>query len=391
MNKIETGKRRVSTSNGNSKIIGRVLVVLLMAGLLIAFISVVTIIVGLLVGSGEDAPTNSGVLVGSVLEGTENDNLAYVTAERIITGPVVEPAEPAAQEISIEGDAIEIYEGTAIVGNKAYSFYKFDNAKADSFVSAVNSSISKIDEEVNISTMIIPSAVDIMLPLSFLNQYTDETSDQDKTIEYLNKGIDSRAKKLNIYPYLKAHCDEKLYFYSDNRWTSLAAFYAYDVWAMTTGIERPVLSEYKENFEDGFLGALYSFYGLSAISTPETIEYYVPTAHLTMGEEDESVFADVSELSSSEKYNVFLGGNRDITEIENQVRSDGATCVVVGDSFSNALVPYIAQNYQYTYFIDYRYYDGDLAAFVSEKEATELVYAFSITATNTDSLISEID
>lgn len=303
--------------------------------------------------------------------------------------PTAVPTPEPAKEADIEGLDVTEYSDMVIVGSSAYDYYKFDQTKADSFAEALNKSIGSIGADVNIYSMIIPGATEIMLPLSFLNERADKTSDQAKAIKYINSKLDPRIKSSELYPTLKAHCDESIYFKSDNHWTSLGAYYAYGRWAQEKGITVPALTDYEKTSVDGFLGNHYVYTGHEALSTPETMDVYKPKASLTMGDGD--VFADVSEDDANLKFNVFLGGSKDYIKITNGNKDDGSSCVIVMDSNGTAITPFIAENYQYTYAVDYRLYEDGLSAVMEESKAKDVIYCISIVASLSDSLIEGIN
>lgn len=373
------------------RFIGRTLAVIIVIGVVLI---ISTVIYGINIGINYvQAKIIPQSIITSVLD-VIDDELA--TPEIVVAERVEMEIEPTtmpvpATETDITDASITAYENAVIVGDSGYYYYDFDLDTAEYFTLALNTSIANIDNDVNIYTMIIPSAIDIMLPIDFLYDYADYTSDQEKAIDYFSFYTDSRATTIDIYDIFKAHCDEKLYFNSDTNWTSLAAFYAYEEFMYYTGETSNSISDYIAMSTSGFLGNIYTYYNLSAISSYETIDYYVPSSSLTITNSDNEIFADVSSLSESNKYNLFLGGSRDMTQIENSSVTDGSVIVVVGDAYGYSLVPYLADEYQYTYFIDYRYYTDDLSDFVDSVGADDLLYLFGISTTVSSTAISNID
>ena len=47
-------------------------------------------------------------------------------------------------------------------------------------------------------------------------------------------------------------------------------------------------------------------------------------------------------------------------KIENPNVDDDSSCVVIKESYGNAFVPFLVNNYHDVYVIDYRYYSGGL-------------------------------
>ncbi|MFI3205841.1 MAG: DHHW family protein [Clostridia bacterium] len=415
MNKIEQGRPRANTKkpvphNPNQRRKKKNTQDLILLIVIIAIvITVITLIVlgfnTLINGSSEaqENTENTSSTPSSVLG--EYANLSSMEFAEAVSRNDVAPYLPTptpspAEENSIEGEEVGVFGSMVTVGDSGYEYYKYDQTTVESFISAVNSSIDKISTDVEITTMIIPSAIDIMLPLSFLEEYDDATSDQQKTITYINSEISDRALTLDIYPIMKAYCNQDIYMERDTIWTSLGAYYASTTWKSAKGFDIPLVTSYREGSAGEQTGYVTRYLGTSAVSEPEEVTYLIsgydleltdPYDDESLGEEvsGTSIFADVTE--SSTKMNVFLGGTEAVKEITNNSNVNGGTIVIVGDSYSYQLAPFIAEDYYKTYLIDYTTYSSDLAAFVESVGATDLLYAFKINATISSSSISSID
>ncbi len=312
--------------------------------------------------------------------------------------PRTTPIPQGANESSVEGLEPVVYQHMFIVGDGSFDIYKFNETIADSYVDAINDVTSDIPEDVNVYQMMIPNSMDIMLPLDFLNYYADVTSDQEKSIQYIYSGADERIENIEIYRILKAHCDEKLYYKTENKWTGLAAYYAYNEWCYKKDLDNFALASYSELEVEGFLGYNYHFSLHSNIEEPETIEVYVPSPSLTFSTgtslsdlTEAEMFPDVSSLESRSKYQVYLGGSNDLGYIKNSSNENGKTCVIVGDSNMTTLAPFISQNYENLYIVDYRYYSaGTLAQLVSDVSAQDVLFATSIAASSSTDLVQNL-
>ena len=88
-----------------------------------------------------------------------------------------------------------------------------------------------------------------------------------------------------------------------------------------------------------------------------------------------SIIADVSSWGSASKYSTFAGGDSPFAVFTNPEVKDGSVCVIVKESYGNALLPYLVDHYSTVYEIDYRYWDGNIVDFVNEKKADDLIFA----------------
>lgn len=85
------------------------------------------------------------------------------------------------------------------------------------------------------------------------------------------------------------------------------------------------------------------------------------------------VVNDVSGYGSSMKYGAFAGGDQPYSVVENPEITDGSACLVIKDSYGNALIPYLVDHYQYLYWIDFRYYKGSIYDLVAEKNIKDVL------------------
>ena len=60
-------------------------------------------------------------------------------------------------------------------------------------------------------------------------------------------------------------------------------------------------------------------------------------------------------LKEDDKYPVFIDGNHALTEITNTNAKNG-TILLIKDSFSHSLAPFLAENYSKVVLVDLRYY-----------------------------------
>jgi hypothetical protein len=107
---------------------------------------------------------------------------------------------------------------------------------------------------------------------------------------------------------------------------------------------------------------------------------------------------DTMYAAAASKYNCFLTSDNPLgtkqsyyCSIENPNIQDGSAVVLVKESFGNCFAPFLVDHYQYVYVIDYRYFDGDLTEFVTEKGAGAVIFLNNITATSAAPRIGEME
>ena len=168
---------------------------------------------------------------------------------------------------------------------------------------------------------------------------------------------------IDLRPTLKAHVDEYIYYRTDHHWTTLGALYAYQAMMNPTG---PDISKYKtETIEEGFLGTDYN--RIHYYKNADTITHYViPEADSAEMEINDS--GDISQkqsiyeknaLQTADKYNYFFSGNYSAITIKTGAQND-KTLLIVKDSFTNSLAPFLCENYKTIILVDLRYVNSSI-------------------------------
>ncbi|MCD8026157.1 MAG: hypothetical protein LUF33_04310, partial [Clostridiales bacterium] len=110
---------------------------------------------------------------------------------------------------------------------------------------------------------------------------------------------------------------------------------------------------------------------------------------VTINDGDESVSSGSmffeEHLSEDDKYPVFLDGNHAVTEITNS-DAEGGTVLLIKDSFSHCLAPFLADNYSKVILVDMRYYKLSVSELAQKENAEQIVVLYGIDnlATDTD-------
>ncbi len=285
-----------------------------------------------------------------------------------------------------------------VAGNVGYEYYNFVQDYADHYIGAMNDIGNKLSPNVKVYNMIIPTSIGIVLPDNYRD--TINSDDQEKAINYMMSGMNSNVIKIPVLDTLLDHRTEYVYFRTDHHWTALGAYYTYDKFCEVSGIPARQLSQYKQIEFDGFLGTFYNDTGKSPAlgKTPDKVIAYVPNENATMEFTDKKgnkikwpIIYDVSDYGPSLKYATFIAGDNPFTEITNPDITDGSSIIVVKESFGNAFVPFLVDNFSKVYVIDYRYYNGSISDFAIKNNVQHVLYLNNISATRNKWLVSRIE
>ena len=279
--------------------------------------------------------------------------------------------------------------GVYVVGDAGYEMYSYVAGIAEKYQTVVNSMADTLKGVSNVYVMAIPLSSGITLPDALYSEIPG--SDQQQAEKDILAGMGQNVKTVPLYDTLMSHRTEYVYFRTDHHWTALGAYYAYVQFCNVKGITPHALSDYEVTQFPGYLGSFYNDGGkpTAMADNPDVVNAYHPvssTAAMKYGSNENSpltggkVIYDESTAPASLKYGTFIMGDNPYTVIENPEVHNGESCIVVKESFGNALVPFLVDHYETVYVIDYRYYDGSVSALAKAKGVTDVLYANNLSA-----------
>ena len=229
---------------------------------------------------------------------------------------------------------------------------------------------------IEVSLMLIPSAADIRrdkLPLGAPNP------DQGAIIASLYEN--TQAQTVDVRAALMAHADEYIFYRTDHHWTSLGACYGADALLRAMGKDgvAPAMWE-KQTVSEAFYGTLWSKSGARYVS-PDSIEIYVPEEGVSVhsfegGSWTEKPMYDREKLGSKDKYSMFMGGNQPLAVVK--TGNDGEKLLLIRDSYSDCMVPFLTGAYSEIHLIDLRYYRMSIAEYVRENGIDEAAVVYGL-------------
>lgn len=182
---------------------------------------------------------------------------------------------------------------------------------------------------------------------------------------------------------LTAHADEPIFYRTDHHWTTLGAYYGYTALMEALGREPLKLDSFtRETASESFHGTLYSQSGIHWL-TPDTMEFWVGDHGLTVtswrgGAPEPGSLYDRSYLEQKDKYSAFLGGNQPLCVIKNEAVLDGGKLLLIRDSYSDALAPFLSQSFSEVHLLDLRYYRASAAQYAAENGIDNIAVLYSV-------------
>lgn len=262
----------------------------------------------------------------------------------------------------------------------------------DKNISAVADFAKSIDTPTTV--MLVPSTgyiADDVLP-TFHDKYNDD-EDISRISSTLSKDkigfVDLRERFKSEYKN-----GSQLYYKTDHHWTTKGAYTGYQELCKALGVTPIDDSTLKKDSYPGFYGTTYSSSGFW-LTPPDNIEIWSNpnnsskniSVKITEGANVKTsgsmYFTD--HLKEDDKYPVFIDGNHALTEITNTNAKNG-TILLIKDSFSHSLAPFLAENYSKVVLVDLRYYKESVSDLVTTYNPEQVVVLYGIDnlATDTD-------
>lgn len=299
------------------------------------------------------------------------------------TPTAAEPTEPQVDltfdtpnipDDGTDGYLSSVDQGVYIFKNAAYELCGASDEAGKDYAAAI-SEFKKAAPDLTVYNIVVPTHVEFGLPARVAGEtYTASQSQNIKTI-YTNYSAD--IKPINVYNALCRHKDEYVYFNTDHHWTGLGAYYAYQAFCEQTGQTPLALTDCTEKTVDGFEG---SFFDTDSSLTTDTVHYweFPYQTHARRQDEsngemvDASVYYEGAEGSGA--YITFIQGDSPLFIEYNDENKNGKKIAVVKESFGNAFVPYLTNNYEEVHIIDFRYFTNNLKNYMTENGITEVLF-----------------
>lgn len=193
--------------------------------------------------------------------------------------------------------------------------------------------------------------------------------DQSRLMERVEGQI-GEEHVIDLFPILREHREEYIYYRTDHHWTTLGAYYAYLEWARKVGYPpRDYDPQDLETVSDSFLGTLHSRINLPM--EPDEIQIFPRTNRRSVKitydfDRETSSYYEPSYLEDKNQYGYFLDDNHAFVEIDTAYYADGKELFIIKDSYANSLIPILAPHYEKIYVLDLRYYNGSLFSLMDQ-------------------------
>lgn len=296
------------------------------------------------------------------------------------------PTEPVEQwgGVDAANDDNIVYGNVLQIGNFAFNYFGFNQYWSDYYVNQVNGLAQSLEgTDIRVVAAPFPTAVGVMVEPEYMEKIG--CSDEGLAIDYVLGTMEDSIVKVDVFQNLVDHNDEYIYFRTDHHWTALGAYYAYEEICASLGMEPAPLESFAVMDQGEFKGSFYWSCNQNSRLEVDNLVAYDPPGDLEVwitqkeGAFPWTVLTDMSNSDVSSKYMTFLAGDNPLTEIINHDIPDAPKCVVVKDSFGNALAPFLTQNFSTVYAIDFRKYTAmDLKTFAEVYDVDYIIFGHAL-------------
>ncbi len=309
--------------------------------------------------------------------------------------PVSAQPTPPVPDVPDEKDAFDAGHSIIIIGNRAMEIPSASTKLLERYARALSSMPVAMPDS-RIFSLITPNAGEFYSPETFHTGAHSQKNMIDKTYALMNSVI-----TVDAYSALRAHIDEYIYFRTDHHWTARGAYYAYTALCGAAGFEPVGLDAFKTGRYDTFLGSMYGWtseypQSKALMEDPDYLEYYLPVTASSAEYFSSPAFSDGVKIpvvdttisdDYSNKYLCFIRGDTPICKVTTD-NKNGLKCVVIKESYGNALIPFLTSHYEEIYVIDPRKFNSksnptklNLPSFVKDNGIDDVVvvnYPFMI-------------
>lgn len=209
------------------------------------------------------------------------------------------------------------------------------------------------------------------------------TRDQDKQLALAKGKLNETINWVDMKKNLEKHKDQEIYYHTDHHWTTLGAYYGYQVFAQAAGLNTEKIEAMKpyaataefngtlssvSGYESGYEEPIYFYY---SEEMPEVVVHYVEQQTKT------STLYDRSKLNEKDKYAMFLGGNYPLIDIRTTAESE-EVLLVLKDSYANCFLPFLTDGYREIVVVDPRYYFGNVNNIMKNYGITQVLFLYNM-------------
>lgn len=323
--------------------------------------------------------SKGGELIDADNEEIDNPDEPEINLEELLAMPF----DSTGYEQYIDGTKVS---GVAIEGDQAYYIFNGTVTAAENYCNYMKTVQLQFPDN-SVVALVCPDAGAFYAS----EKYSKDNHEVRSWLEMIEKNLQG-ITVINPYDRMYEHKDEYICFRTDHHWTAYGAYFAYQEICEKREFYCYDISKFKSGKITGFLGSFYSKTSSNVLKkNPDDVYYYEPLVDVEM-----KIYGNRSSLKTtpstgklinpkttmSNKYTAFIVGDNPLSIITTSC-TNNRTCVVVKDSYANALVPWLCNCYSQIYVIDPRHVNTTednvlkLKDFMADKTDADIIFCCS--------------
>ena len=309
----------------------------------------------------------------------ESEKSEETSAVETTSGNTQSSAEKPTSAVGVKDEGKEtVYSSDYIIilDHRAMEMYTNSYKKIDAYVETLNK-LKKTLPDTKVYCLLAPTSIEFYAPKKY-NEGKSKSQYQGITYAYSKL---NDITTVDAYREIAEHTDEYLYFRTDHHWTARGSYYAYIAFSKVAGFEPVNINSLKSGVLKPFLGSLYrTTQSADLEKNPDYLEYFIPAAKTSAiaaadAEMKNNYQIEVinTDITSSNKYLAFIEGDNPVTKITTDVQNNKSV-LVIKESYGNAFVPWLCNNYKNVYVIDPRKLTVNLSEFVQKNKIQEVIF-----------------
>lgn len=228
------------------------------------------------------------------------------------------------------------------------------------FFEAVNS-FAKVFPYAKVSVLLGPQSSLIIDNEKIQKQIINQNNYINALYMQCDKNINTVNPCINIFN----HRNEDVFFKYDHHWTPLGAYYAYEDLANSLGMQAVKLEDMeKVELLKEWQGSTYRFTGdIRFKDGRDPLIMYMPKKeHIMTYMDTDGSFHTRSSILLKEinAYSALIGGDKPYTVVTVPENPADKICLVIKDSYANAVIPYLCEHYNTIVIVDPRHAKFDI-------------------------------
>lgn len=277
-----------------------------------------------------------------------------------------------------------------IADGRAMEIFNYSEELMKDYAQRVNHLRAALPAEKRLFSIVLPTSI-AFYGTDELRTGSKSTFDAIKSVyEHESEGV----IRVDAYSKLAQHLDEYIYYRTDHHWNGRGAYYGYQAFCEAAGLTPTPLEEMEMTQPEGtFLGSLYGYTDNSPLlaNSADRAEFFHPKyggtntyfSDASMSDPMENVLL-AAQFPQDNHYLLYMGGDAPLNVLESELKN-GKSILVLKDSYGNAFVPYLLEQYEKVYTVDPRTFTDPLLPFIEAQGIQDVImmnYSFAVSNWN---------